>query len=228
MLHLPQNLRLIRLLSGKTQTEFGEKFDATKAMIISYEKGKANPDELFVTRVAKYGGVPVSDLMLKILSEDNITIKEDKEEKVDFLENRRRVKNGVTKTEGVPIYDVPIDASFLERYRDEEYHPLYHLNIPKLRNCNFGAIISGSSMYPIMKSGSIAMCRIVEDLNYIDPGEMYLISTTNGFETVKYVQPGDKKDELRLIPHNEKIKPTSIKKNMIIRVCIVEAWINFR
>jgi hypothetical protein len=130
--------------------------------------------------------------------------------------------------EGVPIYDVPIDASFLERYREEEFSPLYYLNIPKLRNCNFGAIISGSSMYPILKSGSIAMCRIVEDINYIDPGEMYLISTTNGFETVKYVQPGEKKDELQLIPHNEKIKPTSIKKQMIIRVCIVEAWISFR
>lgn len=123
---------------------------------------------------------------------------------------------------------MPIDASFLERYRDGHYHPLYYLNIPKLRNCNFGAVVSGSSMYPIMKSGSIAMCRIVEDLNYIDPGEMYLISTTNGFETVKYVQHGEKKDELKLIPHNEKIKPTTIKKTMVVRMCIVEAWINFR
>ena len=131
--------------------------------------------------------------------------------------------------EGVPIYDVPIDASFLERIHDSSYfEPMYFINIPKLRNCNFGAIVSGSSMYPIMKSGSIAMCRLVEDLNYFDPGEMYLLSTTNGFETVKYVQAGESQDELLLIPHNEKIKPTTIKKNMIIRMCIVEAWLNFR
>lgn len=131
-------------------------------------------------------------------------------------------------SEGVPVYDVPIDASFIERYRDEAFNPLYHLNIPKLRNCDFGAIVSGSSMYPIIKSGSIAMCRVVDNLDYIDPGEMYFISTVNGFETVKYVQPGDTDDELLLIPHNEKIRSTTIKKSMIIRVCIVEAWLSFR
>lgn len=135
-----------------------------------------------------------------------------------------------TPNSGIPIYDVPIDASFLERYQDDRTHfePIGFLSLPKLRNCNFAAVISGNSMYPIMKSGTIAACRIIENLDYFDEGEMYLIATTNGFETVKYVQTGDNPDELKLIPHNEKIKPTFIKKNMVIRVCLVEAWLNFR
>jgi hypothetical protein len=41
MLQFPSNLRLIRLVSGKSQTDFGSSFGATKAMIVSYEKAKA-------------------------------------------------------------------------------------------------------------------------------------------------------------------------------------------
>jgi len=82
MLHLQQNIRLIRLLSEKTQPEFGKKFKATKAMIISYEKGKANPDELFISRLAKYSGVSVKDLKNKALTESDIILKEEKGEKV--------------------------------------------------------------------------------------------------------------------------------------------------
>jgi len=159
------------------------------------------------------------------------------EESVSYLHNRRIKKlsnsssmNKANNHTGIPIYDVPIDASFLERYTDDRKHfePIGFLNLPKLRNCNFAAMISGNSMYPIMKSGTIAACRIIENLDYFDEGEMYLIATTNGFETVKYVQTGENSDELKLIPHNEKIKPTYIKKSMVIRVCLVEAWINFR
>lgn len=140
------------------------------------------------------------------------------------------LNNPLLKKEGIPIYDIPIDASFLERYRDDgpDYEPIGFLNIPKLRNCDFGALISGNSMYPLMKSGSIAACRIITNMDYFDEGEMYFVSTSNGFETVKYVQSGEKPDELKLIPHNEKIKATTIKKEMVLRMCIVEAWINFR
>lgn len=146
-----------------------------------------------------------------------------------YVSTRRKLK-AESKPEQIPIYDVPIDASFLERYRDDGpgMEPVGFLNIPKLRNCNFAAVISGNSMYPIMKSGTVVVCRMVENLDYFDEGEMYFISTVNGFETVKYVQSGDTPDELKLIPHNEKIKATIVKKSMILRMCIVEAWLNFR
>jgi transcriptional regulator with XRE-family HTH domain len=76
MLQLPQNLILIRLLSGKTQTEFGQMFNASKAMIISYEKGKANPDRLFLSRVSAYSNVSEQDLKSKKLKEEDIKIKQ--------------------------------------------------------------------------------------------------------------------------------------------------------
>lgn len=74
---------------------------------------------------------------------------------LSYVSERRKLKSEL-RTQQIPIYDVPIDASFLERYRDDGpgMEPVGFLNIPKLRNCNFAAVISGNSMYPIMKSGT--------------------------------------------------------------------------
>jgi len=72
MLHLHENIKLIRLLSGKTQPEFGKMFDATKSMIISYEQGRAKPNELFTKRISEYAGVTIQDLINKKLNEKDI------------------------------------------------------------------------------------------------------------------------------------------------------------
>lgn len=83
MLHLYANIKLIRLVVDKTQSEFGKLFGATKAMIVSYEKGKANPDDLFIKRLAKYAGVTIPQLKNQLLSEEDMRLekveKEDKE-----------------------------------------------------------------------------------------------------------------------------------------------------
>ena len=156
---------------------------------------------------------------------------------LNYLQKRRTQKqNGGSnherfiETGRIPIYDVPIDASFLERYADDRtyYEPIGFLDMPRLRNCNFIARISGNSMYPILKSGGYGACRIITDLSYFDEGEMYYVSTKNGFETVKYVQSGDNPGELKLIPHNEKIRASVIQISNVLQMCIVEAWINFR
>jgi len=62
MMHLGKNIKLIRKMRRQTQTEFGETFGSTKAMIVSYESGKAQPDELFLKRLAKVAGVTEDEL----------------------------------------------------------------------------------------------------------------------------------------------------------------------
>jgi len=79
LLQLAANIKLIRQLSGLTQEDFGVKFNASRAMITSYESAKAAPDDLFLTRLSKYSGVPKEDLLDKALIEENID--------VDKLEN---------------------------------------------------------------------------------------------------------------------------------------------
>lgn len=74
MLHLPYNLKLIRELSETTQPVFGRKFSASKAMIVSYEKGKAAPGDLFLSRVAEAAGITQEMLGNKKLAERDIQV----------------------------------------------------------------------------------------------------------------------------------------------------------
>ncbi len=83
MSHLGKNILLIRSLTTQSQAAFGKRFDATKAMIISYEKGKAVPDELFISRLAKMAKTTAQDLKNKSLSEDDVKV-----EKIEKVKNR--------------------------------------------------------------------------------------------------------------------------------------------
>lgn len=92
MLQIAENIKLIRQLSGTTQAEFGAKFDATKAMIVSYEKGKAQPNFLFVDRLAKHAGLQTDRLMKTRLKEEDIDKK-----KLEKLFKEENVYSGTSE-----------------------------------------------------------------------------------------------------------------------------------
>lgn len=96
MLHIQQNIRLVRLFSDKTQEEFGKMFGATPSMIKSYEAGRAKPDELFVSRVSKKFSISVDDLLNKPLTEDDLVQKgENVQEAEPYYINRTSLERSI-------------------------------------------------------------------------------------------------------------------------------------
>lgn len=81
MLHLHGNIRLIRQVWQETQEEFGSRYGASKAMIKSYESGKASPNDLFISRLCKDAGVNENDIINKKLKDTDI--KQGQVEKVE-------------------------------------------------------------------------------------------------------------------------------------------------
>jgi transcriptional regulator with XRE-family HTH domain len=69
-----ENVKLIRLVCGETQPVFGSRFNATKAMIVSYERGVARPNDLFINRLAQFAGVSVKKLMEVRLTEKDLKL----------------------------------------------------------------------------------------------------------------------------------------------------------
>lgn len=99
---------------------------ATKAMIISYEQGTARPNELFLTRLARFAGVSQNDLQNKELTEDDITVeKEEPNLSVlrQDLEVMARIQMAQTEllltlTENKKSYEI------LKKYEVENMFPL--------------------------------------------------------------------------------------------------------
>lgn len=122
--------------------------------------------------------------------------------------------------EGLPMYNTPVTASFVETYRDETlYQPQYYMHDPRFRDCDFGAIITGDSMHSEIRHGDFIACKEVTDKRFIVYGDIYYIVATNGLETCKYVNadPSDK-DNFMLIAKNEKISPSPLPKDMILKL----------
>lgn len=68
----------------------------------------------------------------------------------------------------------------------------------------------GDSMYPLLKSGDIIIYKVLNDLQNILWGEMYLLSIAhNGdtFLTVKYVKQSETPGYVKLISYNEHHQP---------------------
>jgi transcriptional regulator with XRE-family HTH domain len=114
-MHLADNLTLIRKLTGTTQPEFGSLFNATKAMIVSYEKGKASPDDLFLSRLSDRIGITEVDIRRKRLSEKDIKV-----EKLDSFTAEILEKAGRTKLKVVAEGKSDVEAMFAALLKEKE------------------------------------------------------------------------------------------------------------
>ena len=68
MTHIGKNIKKIRNVKGLSQQSFAELFDLTRGNISSYEESRAEPKIEVMIRIAKYFGIPLSDLVEKDLS----------------------------------------------------------------------------------------------------------------------------------------------------------------
>lgn len=135
----------------------------------------------------------------------------------------RPMPEHLTKNNGIPMYNVPATASVVGVFEDDmSEKPLFYLDVPGARDCDFGVRVSGDSMYPRFRNGDWIGCKEVKNREHILYGEVYYIITPD-YKTVKYVQPHpSKEDWVLLIPHNESIKPTPLPKSEIIRLYMVK------
>lgn len=120
---------------------------------------------------------------------------------------------------GVPMYDIPVTAGAVTMIRDEKApEPAYYLQIPSFKDCTFGARVSGDSMYPEIRNGDYVVCKEVQTLESLIYGDIYLVITKDGIETVKYVHPHDNPDWVNLVPYNKSVPTTPMPKSNIFKV----------
>ncbi|MEY1640148.1 S24 family peptidase [Tenuifilum osseticum] len=111
----------------------------------------------------------------------------------------------------IPLYNVEAIGGVVEVYDSiADTEPIAWLEIPNLPKCDGAIYMVGDSMYPLLKSGDIIIYKVLNDLQNILWGEMYLLSIAhNGdaFLTVKYVKQSDTPGYVTLISYNEHHQP---------------------
>jgi hypothetical protein len=91
--------------------------------------------------------------------------------------------------------------------------------IPEYKDCDFAAKAKGHSMSPIIQNNAIVGGKKLTDASVIVYGEIYIIHTRNGIETIKYIQPapGDPQSVL-LTSHQEGIPDTLLNRLDILKL----------
>lgn len=111
----------------------------------------------------------------------------------------------------VPLYNVEAVAGIVEVFDQiTNTEPIAYLEIPNLPNCDGAIYMVGDSMYPLLKSGDIIIYKVLNNLQNILWGEMYLLSLVHdgdAFITVKYVKQSNTPNHVTLISYNEHHQP---------------------
>lgn len=214
----------------KNQFEFGNKLEYTDGYISAAMKKETIPPKLQSKLHEVFG---VSMLWLATNGKEGSMFDNDTTPKLSSAKEvimvGKQAATRMTKEQhsssfdgwdGLPMYNNPVTASFVEAYHDESrYRPQYYLHDPRFRDCDFGAIITGDSMHSEIRHGDFIACKEVTDTRFIVFGDIYYVVASNGLETCKYVNQDPKNENnLLLVPKNDNISPSPIPKDMILKL----------
>jgi transcriptional regulator with XRE-family HTH domain len=213
-MYLADNLTFLRRRIGLSQDRLSKVLGMNRVNIGEWETGTV-PNSRALDKLSRFFDISVSELLYTdIKSEQDIMF-------VDrhFMPQKAFAAAEYNEWQGLPMYNMPIAASLAETSPEEHSaSPLYYFRDPQFRDCDFGAIITGDSMQTEIRHGDFVVCKEVTNKDFIVYGEIYYIVAKNGLETCKYIDAGGDDESVLLVPRNEKVKASPMKKDMIERL----------
>lgn len=115
MTQIGKNIKKIRNVKGLSQQAFADLFELTRGNISSYEEGRADPRIEVIIRIANYFSIPLSDLIQKDLSVNELL-----HYNAGLVLETERLKVGqqLLKIPYVPILYI---NDYIRQYSDEEF-----------------------------------------------------------------------------------------------------------
>lgn len=195
----------------------------SRGNVSDYLNRKKDPSERFITMFYNwYQNVP-----REATGSPNFEL-QDSGDNIPYSKKRLQIKNN-SGNRGIPIYEAaPVTLGNIQSYRDQQIDaPDFWITIPQLRDCNYGCRAKGDSMHPLIRTNALVIGKEITDLSVVVFGEVYIIKTKNGIETVKYIHPVESDPEsVLLVPYNEKAKITPIHKSDILKLYEAKAVFN--
>lgn len=216
---LASNIKFLRKSKNLTQDELADKLGVNRAMIGSYEEGRAVPKLQVLQALSHYFSVTLDALILNDLSatEGEVLHADEK----GF--NLRVLSTIVDRENNELITLVPVKAAagYLNGYADPDYVdslPRFSLPFQEIaRERTYRAFqITGDSMDPI-PSGAYIISEYVQDWHNINDGKTYILVTRDEGVVYKrvYMHPSG---ELFLKSDNPHYEAYSVHMSRLLEV----------
>lgn len=220
MSQICQNIRQARLNKGLSQQKVADLLHEKRTTYANWEN-ETEPELTKIREIAKVLGVSFTSI---VDSKIEPATSKDK-----HITTRNQLKDIGESKRGIMVYEsAPVQAGIRTVYHDEHAVPDYVLNIPQFKDCNYGTRASGDSMYPEIRNGDLIVCKELPLDARIIFGDIYVIHTKDGIETIKYVQQFVDSDNnepwVLLVPHNKAAgMGTPIPRKEIVKLFKVRA-----
>lgn len=126
----------------------------------------------------------------------------------------------------VPMYNLDARGGFAENLELSKEYVVDYIPFKGAKNEDICIPISGDSMSPTYRAGSIVLLHRVEDwFEFLELGQVYVIELRDGRRLIKELRRSeeDSKNNYLCISHNPMFEPVELPKKLIMRVFLVRA-----
>ena len=225
------NIRYLRKDRSLTQDQLADKIGVNRAMIGSYEEGRAVPKLPALRTLAHYFSVSIDDLVNTDLSSGKTG--EDAGQHTDITGRGLRVLTTLVDRDNrelITLVPVKASAGYMKGYADPDFIeslPRFDLPLSELNNeRTYRAFqINGNSMEPV-PSGSYIICEYLQNWNEIKDGKTYVLVTRDDGVIYKRLYKNDN-DKLLLKSDNPEYDPYTVPVNTVSEVWRAMGYICF-
>lgn len=228
---LGQNIKHLRKVRDLTQDQLADKIGVNRAMIGSYEEGRAIPKLPALRVLSHYFNVSIDNLVNTDLSSGKAN--QGDGHGTDITGKGLRVLTTLVDRDNkelITLVPVKASAGYMKGYADPDFIetlPRFSLPLPELhKERTYRAFqISGNSMEPV-PSGSYIICDYLQNWNEIKEGKTYVLVTRDDGVIYKRLFHHDN-DTLLLKSDNPEYDPYLVPVNTISEVWKALGYICF-
>ncbi|MBI5541163.1 MAG: LexA family transcriptional regulator [Bacteroidia bacterium] len=228
--YLGLNIRHLRKVRELTQDQLADKLGVNRAMIGSYEEGRAVPKLEALRTISHYFNVTIDNLVnTDLSSEKNNNVSHN----VDIAGKGLRVLTTLVDRDNeelITLVPVKASAGYLNGYADPDFiESLPRFNLPLLelsKNRTYRAFqIKGNSMQPI-PSGSYIICEYLQNWSEVKDGKTYVLITQDDGVVYKRLY-NNEHDTIVLKSDNPEYDPYTLPVSTISEVWKALGYICF-
>jgi len=229
--YLGLNIKHLRKVRELTQDQLADKIGVNRAMIGSYEEGRAVPKLEALRTISHYFNVSIDSLINTDLSSEKK--KKGESPEVDLTGKGLRVLTTLVDRDNeelITLVPVKASAGYLKGYADPDFIetlPRFSLPLMELsKKRTYRAFqINGNSMQPI-PSGSYIICEYLQNWSEVKDGKTYVLVTQNDGVVYKRLY-NNENDTLLLKSDNPEFDPYTMPVDTVSEVWKALGYICF-